>query len=188
MMFHSPILFILRGGCSFVTKSYNAEQAGAKMVIIMDNEEEDINSFVLSDDLSGHELSIATVMISYEDGFMWRDILDRDLDLIISLFFDGPLMKEKVNYDYWMSSMDAASYVFLENFYKNSIALSAHTEFTPHYAIYYCGSCKVAGWTEYDSPLCISGGRYCSPDPDGDGPEDGKDEVMEDLRQICIFK
>jgi len=29
---------------------------------------------------------------------------------------------------------------------------------------------------------CLSGGRYCSPDPDGSGPKSGKDVVKEDLR------
>jgi len=29
---------------------------------------------------------------------------------------------------------------------------------------------------------CVSGGRYCSPDPDGEGPMIGRDVILEDLR------
>lgn len=102
--------------------------------------------------------------------------------MIISLYFTGPDMNAKVNYEFWMSSLDADSYVFLEAFYEKALDLVEFTEFKPHYALYYCGSCKTNGWERYDSPLCISGGRYCSPDPDGKGPENGRDDVLEDLR------
>lgn len=35
--------------------------------------------------------------------------------------------------------------------------------------------------------LCISGGRYCAFDPDGNGPLMGRDVIFEDLRQLCII-
>lgn len=36
-------------------------------------------------------------------------------------------------------------------------------------------------WT-VTNELCLSGGRYCSPDPDGFGPLIGRDVIFEDLR------
>jgi len=35
---------------------------------------------------------------------------------------------------------------------------------------------------------CVCGGRYCSPDPDFNGPLTGRDIVMENLNQKCIYK
>lgn len=37
---------------------------------------------------------------------------------------------------------------------------------------------------------CINKGRYCAPDPEGDFDNgyEGKDVVMENLRQLCVFK
>ena len=42
-----------------------------------------------------------------------------------------------------------------------------------HYAIWYCPYCAGLGYTVTDNPDCISGGRYCSPDPDNIGPLTG---------------
>jgi len=55
-------------------------------------------------------------------------------------------------------------------------------KFDSHYVSWYCPSCRFDGWN-VEVPDCISGGRYCAPDPDDDlGPLTGKDVVMEDLR------
>lgn len=35
---------------------------------------------------------------------------------------------------------------------------------------------------------CLSGGRYCDFDPDHEGPLEGKDTILQNLRQLCIFK
>lgn len=61
------------------------------------------------------------------------------------------------------------------------------TLFTPHFVLWYCSSCKANNWQE-PHPDCVSGGRYCAPDPDFDGPRNGREIVMEDLRQLCIHK
>jgi hypothetical protein len=51
----------------------------------------------------------------------------------------------------------------------------------------YCSYCSK---NDYKTVIdeCVSGGRYCAPDPDSSGPLIGRDVVMEDLRQICIFE
>lgn len=36
--------------------------------------------------------------------------------------------------------------------------------------------------------LCLSGGRYCAPDPDNNGSLIGQDAVWQALKQICINK
>lgn len=36
--------------------------------------------------------------------------------------------------------------------------------------------------------MCLSGGRYCAPDPDNSGPLIGQDAVLEVVRQVCIFR
>ena len=42
-----------RGGCHFVTKVRNAALNGAKLAIIIDNKNEDIDGVVMSDDGTG---------------------------------------------------------------------------------------------------------------------------------------
>lgn len=50
-----------------------------------------------------------------------------------------------------------------------------------------CAECE-RNFYQYPEPNCLSGGRYCAPDPDGVGPKTGRDVVIEDLRQLCIHK
>lgn len=57
-------------------------------------------------------------------------------------------------------------------------------EFTPHYVLWQCYGCTF----NKAEDNCISGGRYCAPDPDDRGPLTGRDILLEDLRQICIYK
>lgn len=59
--------------------------------------------------------------------------------------------------------------------------------FIPRYIIYYCMPCMEKNWTVLNDG-CLSGGRYCSPDPDGEGPLIGRDTILEDLRQLCIYQ
>lgn len=58
---------------------------------------------------------------------------------------------------------------------------------TPHYVLWTCGQCRKGGYVE-DNKDCVSGGRYCAPDPDLEGPLTGRMVVQENLRQICIAK
>ena len=61
-------------------------------------------------------------------------------------------------------------------------------KFTPHFVTWDCLICKRLN---YEVPLtgdCISGGRYCAPDPDEEGPLTGTDILSEDLRQACMWK
>ena len=48
--------------------------------------------------------------------------------------------------------------------------------------LWYCTYCKAENFTVTTEPDCWSGGRYCSPDPDGIGKSTGRDVVIEDLR------
>ena len=64
----TPWILAERGSCDFVKKVRNAEDAGAGLAIIIDNETEDVNSFEMVDDGSGAGLRIPSMLISKEDG------------------------------------------------------------------------------------------------------------------------
>ena len=76
---------------------------------------------------------------------------------------------------------------FLTEFAPYARKLEQYTEMTPHYVLWHCFECSRAGYT-YQHPDCVSSGRYCAPDPDGPGPLTGRQVVLEDLRQICIYR
>jgi hypothetical protein len=60
--------------------------------------------------------------------------------------------------------------------------------FTPHYIIRFCPA-QFAG-TRQCASQCINHGRYCAPDPEGDlgAGYEGKDVVVENLRQLCVHR
>jgi hypothetical protein len=80
-----------------------------------------------------------------------------------------------------MSGSDLKSYEFINSFKESHKYLSPNVKFTPHYALWFCGYCKLKNY-QVNNDHCVSGGRYCAPDPDGNGPLLGKDVVLEDLR------
>lgn len=88
-----------------------------------------------------------------------------------------------------MTAIDGGSYEFLTKFRKSYAALRSENNLAlePHFIIWFCLACEQSGFT-MDNSNCVSGGRYCSPDPDGDeGPITGRDMMYELLSRICIY-
>jgi len=59
---------IKRGNCTFVTKVRNAQNAGAKLAIIMDNIVENSGYIVMADDGLGDPNLIPSIFISEANG------------------------------------------------------------------------------------------------------------------------
>eukprot|EP01017_Pseudomicrothorax_dubius_P028019 TRINITY_DN3296_c0_g2_i1.p1 TRINITY_DN3296_c0_g2~~TRINITY_DN3296_c0_g2_i1.p1 ORF type:complete len:477 (-),score=124.63 TRINITY_DN3296_c0_g2_i1:1701-3131(-) len=191
----SPIVIVKRGSCTFVTKVHYAQIQGAKMVIIVDNKEEDSMYFEMIDDNTGlgQKLNIPGVLISKKEGDRIMEYVnefakepEKKPPVSIAARFDWA-KSENVIYEAWISSRDKTSYSFLSRFSNYGAQLVAAAEFTPRYIIWYCTHCEA---DQYSKKVdnCVSGGRYCAPDPDKDGPLKGYDVVLENLRQICLYK
>ncbi|XP_071090078.1 PRADC1-like protein [Haliotis cracherodii] len=72
------IAFILRGGCSFLTKTYNAEMANAFGAIISDSDEENDDKFVdMIDDNTSRKVNIPAMFLMGKDGAMIRHTLQQ---------------------------------------------------------------------------------------------------------------
>lgn len=93
-----------------------------------------------------------------------------------------------VNIDFWLSSGDNLyhSYKILEDFR----AIWEHfdgVKFNPRYVLWECDHCRRKGFKSVNNDQCLSGGRYCDPEPSREEVI-GSEVVLEDLRQLCIFK
>lgn len=71
-----------------------------------------------------------------------------------------------------MNSMDRESYEFITTFKEHMRELNGYYKFDIHYPLWYCYTCKLSNWSS-NTESCLSGGRYCAPDPDGSGPLTG---------------
>jgi hypothetical protein len=115
-----------------------------------------------------------------------RCILGEWEEVVLKLQFEVR-KNDFVVMDLWFSARDTRSVRFLGEFafYGDKFA-KKELAFTPHYALWNCEDCKETGYDK-DNPNCISGGRYCAPDPDGFDELTGRDVLMEDLRQLCVY-
>lgn len=69
----NAVALVLRGGCSFLTKSNLAENAGAIAVIIADNDEGNDDHMVdMVDDATGRKVGIPSMFLMGKDGIMIR--------------------------------------------------------------------------------------------------------------------
>ncbi|KAK5843930.1 hypothetical protein PVK06_000065 [Gossypium arboreum] len=63
-----------------------------------------------------------------------------------------------------------------------------YTQFTPYYITWYCPQAFTL--SRQCKSQCINHGRYFAPDPEQDFSSgyEGQDVVIENLRQLCVFK
>eukprot|EP01017_Pseudomicrothorax_dubius_P032562 TRINITY_DN4275_c0_g1_i10.p1 TRINITY_DN4275_c0_g1~~TRINITY_DN4275_c0_g1_i10.p1 ORF type:complete len:322 (+),score=58.38 TRINITY_DN4275_c0_g1_i10:454-1419(+) len=106
---------------------------------------------------------------------------DQRTPVAIAVSFDWPRNDRPV-YEVWMSSGDPNSYEALARFASRAKQLASRTTLEPHFVL--MDGAKISSAVEN----CVSKDRYCAPDPDGRGPLTGKDIVIQDLWQICIYE
>ena len=71
--FASKIVLLDRGNCSFVTKVRNAERAGASLVVVIDDRDEDISNVIMGDDGTGTGIRIPAMLIGKTSGKILKD-------------------------------------------------------------------------------------------------------------------
>ena len=70
------------------------------------------------------------------------------------------------------------------------IIRSNFAAFKPHFVFYECDDkCKETDEDKKQlSKYCVSNGKYCHNDPDGKGPLEGRDSVLQSLDELCVWK
>ncbi|KAG0500594.1 hypothetical protein HPP92_000666 [Vanilla planifolia] len=196
-------LLIERGDCYFTTKAWNAQKAGAAAVLVSDDKIEPLITMDVPEEEMGNadylqNISIPSALITKDLGDSFKkalangDMVNVNLDWRESL----PHPDERVEYEFWTNSNDEcgpkcnSQIEFVRNF-KGAAQILEHkgyTQFTPHYITWYCP--EAFSLSKQCESQCINHGRYCAPDPEQDFSKgyDGKDVVMQNLRQLCVFK
>lgn len=184
-------------------KAWNAQNAGAAAVLVADNKaeplitmdtpEEDDNK---ADYLQNITIPSALISKSFGDSLKKAiengDMVSVNLDWRESL----PHPDDRVEYEFWTNSNDEcgpkcdSQIQFVKNFKGAAQILErkGYTQFTPHYITWYCPEAFLL--SKQCKSQCINHGRYCAPDPEQDFSKgyDGKDVVVQNLRQVCLFK
>ncbi|KAK8311991.1 hypothetical protein V6Z12_D01G009700 [Gossypium hirsutum] len=107
-----------------------------------------------------------------------------------------PHPDDRVEYELWTNSNDECGVkcdmlmAFVKDFKGAAQILEkgGYSQFTPHYITWYCPQAFTL--SRQCKSQCINRGRYCAPDPEQDFSSgyEGKDVVIENLRQLCVFK
>ncbi|KAM7526594.1 hypothetical protein LguiA_016496 [Lonicera macranthoides] len=198
-------IFILaeRGDCYFTLKAWNAQNAGAAAILVADDrieplitmdtpEEEDARADYLQN------ITIPSALISKALGDSIKKALSSGEMVNINLDWREalPHPDERVEYEFWTNSNDEcgpkceSQIDFVKNFkgVAQILERKGYTQFMPHYITWYCPEAFIL--SKQCKSQCINHGRYCAPDPDQDFSKgyDGKDVVVQNLRQACFFK
>ncbi|KAL7095102.1 hypothetical protein ACP275_10G003500 [Erythranthe tilingii] len=199
-----PIFLLAdRGECFFTLKAWNAQNAGAAAILVADDrveplitmdtpEEEDARADYLQN------ITIPSALISKDLGDKIKKELSKGEMVNINLDWREalPHPDERVEYEFWTNSNDecgpkcVSQLDFVKSFKGAAQILEqkGYTQFSPHYITWYCPEAFIL--SKQCKSQCINHGRYCAPDPEQDFSRgyDGKDVVVQNLRQACFFK
>ncbi|PPR84489.1 hypothetical protein GOBAR_AA36220 [Gossypium barbadense] len=192
-----------RGDCFFALKVWNVQQAGASAVLVaddieealitMDNPEEDSSSAKYIENITIPSALIEkTFGETLKKAISGGDMVNVNLDWREAV----PHPDDRVEYELWTNSNDECGVkcdmlmAFVKDFKGAAQILEkgGYSQFTPHYITWYCPQAFTL--SRQCKSQCINRGRYCAPDPEQDFSSgyEGKDVVIENLRQLCVFK
>ncbi|XP_038709198.1 vacuolar-sorting receptor 3 [Tripterygium wilfordii] len=192
-----------RGDCFFALKVWNAQKAGASAVLVADDIEEALITMdTPEEDVSSakyiENITIPSALVTKSFGEKLKkainggDMVNVNLDWREAV----PHPDDRVEFELWTNSNDECGVKcdmlmeFVKDFRGPAQILEkgGYTQFTPHYITWYCPQAFTL--SRQCKSQCINHGRYCAPDPEQDFSSgyDGKDVVLENLRQLCVFK
>ncbi len=189
--------------CFFALKVWNAQNAGASAVLVADDIEEALITMD-SPEADGssvkyiENITIPSAFIEKTFGEKLKKAI-KDVEMVnVNLDWREavPHPDDRVEYELWTNSNDECGVKcdmlmeFVKDFKGAAQILEkgGYTQFTPHYITWYCPQAFTL--SRQCKSQCINHGRYCAPDPEQDFSSgyDGKDVVLENLRQLCVFK
>ncbi|XVE93501.1 hypothetical protein REPUB_Repub01dG0198000 [Reevesia pubescens] len=192
-----------RGDCFFALKVWNVQKAGASAVLVADDIEEALITMdTPEEDRSSakyiENITIPSALIEKTFGETLKkaisggDMVNVNLDWREAV----PHPDDRVEYELWTNSNDECGVKcdmlmeFVKDFKGAAQILEkgGYTQFAPHYITWYCPQAFTL--SRQCKSQCINHGRYCAPDPEQDFSSgyEGKDVVIENLRQLCVFR
>ncbi|KAL7236456.1 hypothetical protein ACSBR1_019698 [Camellia fascicularis] len=192
-----------RGDCFFALKVWNAQSAGASAVLVAD----DLDEALITMDTPAEDIASAKYIenITIPSALIEKSFaekLKKELSggEMVNVNLDWreavPHPDDRVEYELWTNSNDECGFKcdmlmeFVKDFKGPAQILEkgGYTQFRPHYITWYCPQAFTV--SKQCQSQCINHGRYCAPDPEQDFSRgyEGKNVVLENLRQLCLFR
>ena len=177
----AKIVLVDRGQCHFVTKVRNAAKAGASLVVVIDDREEDVDQMIMGDDGTGSGIRIPAMLIGKSNGKILKDFAvtsDTEATLQAEFSLDNPHNYSEV--ELWYSSNNVEALDFIKEFDRYRHELGTYMYFKPKVVTWACPGCD----RDFMRDECFGAGKYCAPNHSKNTDEYalGKDIILEDLR------
>ena len=196
-------MYLICADCFFTTKAWNAQNAGAAAILVADNKVEPLITMDTPEEDNGRadhlpNITIPSALVSKSFGDNLKKALEDGEMVNVNLDWREslPHPDERVEYEFWTNSNDEcgprcdSQIEFVKSFkgVAQILEQKGYTQFTPHYITWYCPEAFIL--SKQCKSQCINHGRYCAPDPEQDFSKgyDGKDVVVQNLRQVCLYK
>ena len=187
-----PIVLTERGGCSFVTKSRNIQRAGGQIALIINHMQDYQNIHSVSDDGTGEDISLTTILIPEEEGEIIKSHIKKNpsQDLILEINHQFEDKTKTSDIRVFFSPSDAKVYKLLSSLNNVDINfLITHTNFNPIYAFRLNEeSEKSPNYKNFlfEKGKCLCGTKYCE-DYEISKGSTGRDILKEAVRQKCLY-
>eukprot|EP00354_Favella_ehrenbergii_P000953 CAMPEP_0170467692 /NCGR_PEP_ID=MMETSP0123-20130129/11183_1 /TAXON_ID=182087 /ORGANISM="Favella ehrenbergii, Strain Fehren 1" /LENGTH=175 /DNA_ID=CAMNT_0010734137 /DNA_START=358 /DNA_END=882 /DNA_ORIENTATION=- len=162
------------------------ENIGVAVSIIIDNRPEMIDEILMSDDGTGGGIRIPSMLIGENDGKKlvewYKNASAHDRKRLVMICEFVMPVHDHVSVDFWFTSSSDRAIDFLEDFKKIETQLGDKMKFKPRYVFWECTNCDE----KYLENDCFGGGKYCAVESSNANIK-GRDIVLEDLRQICLW-
>ena len=190
------ILIVKEGGCPRIQKARNAQYAGYNMILIVNDDDTDIEKIGISDDGSGNNIYIPLVIISKKDGEKLINYIQNMRNnngtsnkVIVEINFiennNSNNNSNMIDFKFFFSSSELRAYLLMINIVQYIYQLKNDVLFTPIYVVH--PSTFLNEDNIINSKNCVSKGKYCYFPKETTIIKDGKQIILENLRQKCIY-
>lgn len=182
-----PVLIMYRGECTFEQKMNNTKETDIKIVVIIDDSDENIEKMVPYIHPENQTSPIPAVLISKNDGETLMQLLqtadDSNEKLVIKITFETVKTEDIVHVEGWFS-LDFMEYEVITKLKSYREQLGEMVSFEPRY---YTWSCPE--WDPYTaSQQCVCGTKYCPKYSESFKLDNGTSLTNEILLEKWIYK
>lgn len=127
------------------------------------------------------------MLIGKESGKILKDFaVTSDSKATLSAEFTLANPHNYSDVELWYSSNNVLALDFIKEFDKYRHEMGSYINFTPRFVTWRCATCAQ----DFKQDECFGNGKYCAPNHNkaANSFVQGKNIILEDLRQICLHK
>jgi len=181
------ILLANIGSCPITRKARNAQSAGASMLILINENDQDINKVILEEDDTQNDIRIPIGLISHTNGVIMKNYIlsNPKNNVMVEVNFQEKTPKKKIEFKLFFSSSELRAYEMINNLTNYLDQFDNQVKFIPIYVTH-----QLPTYDPNNAKRelnCVTKGKYCYFPKETTIIQDGQRILMESLRQKCMY-